>query len=385
MKGNSLKVIAVLIVSFVVSLRIYHFNIHPGMRKANKPHVVFERNHPGKAEKIKINQTFPKGLSFFLEVKTKFSPGNKSHHTLLEQREEKIRLMLTEDGDLCMNWGSDELYWRKNTIRFHPGSFKFDEWNEIGFVYIADNSRGILTTFENGKVLWEKYLPQKNPFIDSITLLPAELDNQLAGPFIGECRNALFLKRALSNREVNQYYFNKNMNAKTKGLSSKVLILFIICNLLFHLLLTFLKKIFTLVKKQVKGTMREGLYKLGFLLVLNVLCFVIFNLGNIAAQYLHSMPGFSAEGIYLFILNLLFFTVLFTFFLEKATGIKICRCISLSVTILLVFTFIWMVCTLPRFADISPFGFNVLFALLFTLIAGSFDILKLIDKGESQP
>jgi hypothetical protein len=94
------------------------------------------------------------------------------------------------------------------------------------------------------------------------------------------------------------------------------------------------------------------------------------------------MPGFKAEGIYLFILSLLFFTVLFTLFLEKASGIKICRCISLSVTILMVFAFIWIVCTLPRFDDISPFGFNVLFALLFTLIAGSFDVLKLIDKGE---
>ena len=128
--------------------------------------------------------------------------------------------------------------------------------------------------------------------------------------------------------------------------------------------------------------MREGLYKLGFLFGLNVLCFVIFNLGNIAAQYFHSMPGFSAEGIYLFILNLLFFAVLFTLFLGKATGIKICRCISLSVAILLVLAFIWIVCTLPRFDDISPFSFNVLFALLFTLIAGGFDILKLIDKGE---
>jgi hypothetical protein len=48
----------------------------------------------------------------------------------------------------------------------------------------------------------------------------------------------------------------------------------------------------------------------------------------------------------------------------------------------MVFTFTWIVCTLPRFDDISPFSFNVLFALLFTLIAGSFDILKLIDKGK---
>lgn len=383
-KGNLIKTAVILIVSFIVSLWIYHFNIYPGMRKANKPYVVFERNQPAEGEKIEINQTFPKGFSFFLEVKTKFNPGKKIHHTLLEQWEEKIRFMLTEYGNLCMNWGPDELSWWKNTVKFHPTSFKHNEWNEIGFVYTAANSRGILTTFVNGKVLWEKYLPEKDPFINFITLLPAKLDNQLAGPFIGESRNALFLKRALSNQEVNQYYFNKNMNAKTKGLSSKVLILFIICNLLFHLLFTFLKKIFTLVKKEAKGTMREGLYKLGFLFVLNVLCFVIFNLGNIAARYFHSMPGFTTEGIYLFILNLLFFTVLFTLFLEKATGIKISRCISLSVTILLVFTFIWIISTLPRFADISPFGFNVLFALLFTLIAGSFDILKLIDKGESE-
>jgi hypothetical protein len=381
-KGKSFKTAAILCLSFIVSLRIYHFNTYPVMRKANRQHVVFERNQPGEGEKIKINQTFPKGFSFFLEVKTKFSPGKKFHQTLLEQVGEKIRFMLAEHGDLCMNWGPDELSWRNNTIKFHPTSFKYDKWNEIGFVYTAASSRGILTTFVNGKVLWEKYFPGKDPFIDSITLLPVKLDNQLAGPFIGESRNALFLKRALSNQEVNQYYSNKNMNAKTKGLSAKVLILFIICNLLFHIFLTFLKKIFTLVKREVAGTIREDLYKLGFIFVLNVICFIIFNLGNIAAQYFHSMPGFSTEGIYLFILSLLFFTVLFTLFLEKATGIKISRCISLSVTILSVFTFIWIVCTLPRFDDISPFGFNVLFALLFTLIAGSFDVLKLIDKGE---
>ncbi|MGD2085700.1 MAG: hypothetical protein PVH61_05895 [Candidatus Aminicenantes bacterium] len=382
MKENSLKVIAVLIGSFVVSLWAYHFNIYPGMQKANKQHVVFERKQPGEGEKIKINQTFPTGFSFFLEVKTKFSPGKKLHHTLLEQEEEKIRFMLTQHGDLGMNWGSEDLYWRKNTSKFHPTSFKQDKWNEIGFVYITSNSRSILTTFVNGKVLWEKYLPEKDPFIDFITLLPAKLDNQLASPFIGESRNALFLKRALSNQEVNQYYLNKKMNEKTTGISVKVLILFIICNLLFHLLLAFLKKIYTLVKREGKGKMKEDLYKLGFLLVLNGLCFVIFNLGKVAAQYFHSLPRFSSEGIYLFILNLLFFTVLFTFFLEKATGIKICRCIPLSVTIVMVFTFIWIVCTLPRFDDISPFGFNVLFAFLFTLIAGSFDILKLIDKRE---
>jgi hypothetical protein len=382
MKENSFKVIAILIASFVVSLWIYHFNIYPGMPKANKQHIVFERNQPGEGEKIKINQTFPKGFSFFLEVKTKFSPGKKYHHTLVEQVEEKIRFMLTEQGDLCMNWGSDEVYWRKNTSKFHPTSFKHDEWNEIGFVYIAANSRGILTTFINGKVLWEKYLPGKDPFIGFITLFPVKLDNKFGGPFIGESQNALFLKRALSNQEVNKYYFNKNMKVKTKGLSLKVFILFIMCNLLFHLFLTFLKKIFTLVKREVTGTMRERLYKLGFLFVLNVLCFVIFNLGNIAARYLHSISRFSAEGIYLFILNLLFFTVLFTLFLEKVTRIKICQCILLSVTILIVFTFTWIVCTLPRFDDISPFSFNVIFALLFTLIAGSFDILKLIGKGE---
>ena len=381
-KGKLFKTAAILCVSFIVSLWIYHFNTYPVMRNVNRQHVIFEREQPGEGEKIKINQTFPRGFSFFLEVKTKFTPGKKFHQPLLEQEGEKIRFMLAEHGDLCMNWGSDELSWRNNTIKFHPTSFKYDKWNEIGFVYITDNSRGILTTFVNGKALWEKYFAAKGPFIDSIILLPVKLDNQSTGPFIGESRNALFLKRALSNQEVNQYYFNKNMNAKTKGLSLKVLILFILCNLLFYYLLIFLKKIFTPAKKEAKGTIRESLYKLGFLFVLNVLCFVIFNLGNIAARYFHSMPGFSTEGIYLFILNLLFFTVLFTLFLEKTSGIKICRCISLSVTILMVFALIWIVCTLPRFDDISPFGFNVLFALLFTLIAGSFDVLKLIDKGE---
>lgn len=378
-KENYLKIIVVLIVNLILSIWIYKFNTTYDMRTRNKRNIVFERNLSVREEKIKLEKTLQKRCSFFIDIKTGYKPGKNYHHTILDEAEAKIGFILTEHGDLRMYWGSDEIYWRKNVINFHPTSFKLNKWNQIGFVYINAYPKSILTTFINGNVLWVKKFPFKNSSIRLITLFPDKPDGKFGGTFRGEARNALFLNRALSNKEVKQSYLYK----KPQHLFFKVFMLFVISNLLCHFLIGLLKDAFVFVKKKGPGRVKKGFYKLGFLFSVNLLFFVIFNLGYSAAKYLHSIPRFRDEGIYLFILNVLFFTVLFTLFLEKTAGVKLSRCVFLSLSILLLLVFIWIVCTFPRFEDIYPFHFNVLFALLFTLIAGSFEILQLGNLAET--
>jgi hypothetical protein len=378
-KKDSLKILVILIASLIFSGWIYKFNTTYDMRTRNKRNVVFERNLPEREEKIRIEKIFQKGFSFFIDIKTEYKPGENYHHTILDGAEGKIRFILTEYGLLRMYWGSDDVYWEKNVINFHPTTFKLNEWNQVGFVYTNTDAGGILTTFINGEVLWEKEFNRNNPFIHFITLFPGKNENKLGETFIGKARNALFLNRVLSKKEVKESFLYK----KPKHLFFKVFLLFVIFNLLFYFLLAFLKKVFYFVKKGDARRVKKGFSKLGFLFSVNVLLFIFFNLGYSAAKYLHSIPQFSDEGIYLFILNILFFTVLFTLFLGKAAGAKLSRSIFLSLSILLLFAFTWIICTFPRFEDIYPFCFNVLLALLYTLIAGSFEILYLDTLTET--
>ncbi len=381
-----LKIAAIFIASLLFSFWMYRFNLPVDMKSAFNPHIVFAHDLPGKAEKIGINGTVEKGFSFFVWVKSSFHPGNDYHHTLCDANTagEKIRLLLTGDGDLRMYWGSDELYRRENTIPFPKTSFQKDQWNELGFVYSHRTSRSVLTTYINGKPAWKKYFfSQGEPFLGFITLFPGERDDKLGGPFVGEAKSAIFLNRALSYREV-KMCFSIDKDQKIKDLRVKITLFFLVAGVLFYLLVGFIGAVGYSLKYGDPGKVKKGIFQLGFLFFLDTVLFVIFNLGASASRYFNSLFQFSTEGIYLFVLNLLFFAVLLAFFLEKAAGASLGRCILISAAILMGLAFAWLASNFPRFEDISPFYFNVFFALLFTLLAGSFELLKLVEQEEKR-
>ena len=347
------------------------------MRNIRKENIVFYKNKLSSEQKVKVDEKFQHGMSFFINIKTGYRPQENYYHTVFEEPEGKIRFMLHEHSDLRMYWGSNNLLWKKSVDSVHENYFKWGEWNQIGFVYM----QGILTTYINGKVLWVKRLDNKNPSINDILLFPDEINKGFGKKFIGNGGRTLLMKRALSNKDIAKLY--KNMNVNNLSLLLIIIILFILLNLLSYSFLSYLKKVFSSIKKDGMLRVKHSIYRISLLFSLNLLFFVIFNLGYSAAKYIHSMDKFSKTSIYFFILNSLFLTFVFSVFLEKIIKIKFSKCILLSFNILLLLTITSIFSTLPRFIDIFPFTFNLLFSLLYTLIIGSYEILYLSHLAEA--
>lgn len=365
-KGTLWKPIILLLISFVLSMGLYRFETAYDLKAVGSKNIKFKRETPKNRESIPINKGFKKGITFIMDVKTgetqadkKTKQGITYYNTLLD--EENIRFIIADNGEMLLYWGLNDIFRESNSIVFNRGQFVQNKWNRVGFVFTRDENRAVLTTFMNGDVAWEREVPAKNPLLKIITLLPGEHPPKLGGPLKGEARNIFFFDRALKKKEIKNAYLFPNVNPLL--LKLKIFLAFAI----FLILGTFL---WNIVKN---SSLRD---RFGFIFGVNVLFFILFNLGKSASVYLSRIPSHKAIAIYFFIMNTVFVLALFSYIIIRLTGMKSIRGINLSGVLGALLCLTCILSSFIRFEYIYPFFFNIIFALMLTLVLTAPDIVK---------
>jgi hypothetical protein len=368
-------IVVVFLASALLCLGLYVFNSAGDVRGAYKDNFVSHiRSAPGEERVIKLKDGFPRNVTFLIDILLDRQRKKMYHHTILEAKGSKMLLILRGDGDMQMSWKTSKVHALKNAEKSFNPTFRLKKWNQIGFVY----QNGILSTYMNGNPLWFKKVGRRFPFasVREFTLFPRLTikKQKHGGKFVGKARNIILLNHALLPDEVKRLY---DYRWETPySITLKIFLLFLLFNPIFYITAAFFMKISRGVRQGHLGAMKQGFYKLVLLFFFNVLFFVLFNLGGRASAYFHSTFQFSDEGNYWLILNILFFLVLFTFAVERITHVPLKRCVSLSCFIFLLFTTIWLLCMLPRYGDIYPIIYNILFSFIYTTLLGGVEILQ---------
>jgi hypothetical protein len=372
-------IVFVLLLSASLSIGLYFYNSAQDVRLVYKDNFIFHiRSAPGEEKVIKLREGLPREVSFSIDIQLNGQIEKIYPHTILDMQDGEIRLILKGNGDLQMYWSTSKIHALENSDQSFTPYFRTKKWNQIGFVY----RDGILTTYMNGNPLWIKKVGRRFPLssVRGLTLFPrlAIKDQKQGSNFIGKAKNIILLNCALPLEQVRKLYDYRNETPYS--IPIKILLLFLLFNPVFYILTAFFMKISRGVRQCGFGSMKRGPYKLGLLFFSNGVFFVLFNLGSRASNYLHSTSQSDAEGNYWLILNILFLLVLFTFVLGKITDISLKRCAFLSGFILLLLATIWLLCILPRYNDIYPFIYNILFSFIYSTVPGSIDILRFRDE-----
>jgi hypothetical protein len=368
-------IIFVFLINAVLCLVLYAFNSAGDVRVTYKDNFVSHiRSSAGEERLIKLRDGFPRKVTFLIDIRLDQRREKMYHHTILEVKSSKMLLILRGDGDMQMYWRTSKMHALKNAEESFNSTFRLKKWNQIGFAY----QNGILSTYVNGKPLWFKKVDNRFPFstVREFTLFPrSTIKNQKhGGKFVGKARNIILLNHALLPYEVKRLY---DYRCETPySIPVKIFLLFLLLNPVFYIIATFFMKISCGFRQRDVGAIKQRFYKLVFLLFFNALFFMLFNLGGRASIYFHSTIQFSDEGNYWLILNILFFLVLFTFAAERITHVPLKRCVFLSCFIFLLFTTIWLLCMLPRYNDIYPIIYNILFSFIYTTLLGCIEILQ---------
>jgi hypothetical protein len=378
-------IIFVFLLSVSLSIGLYFFNSAQDVWAAYKDNLISHiRSASGEEKVIEFRDGFPREVSFSIDIRLERQIEKMYHHTILNMQDGEMRLILRGDGDLQMYWSTSKIHALKNSDRSFNPAFMLKKWNQIGFVF----RDGILTTYMNGNPLWIKKVGRRFPFsaVRELTLLPRLTikDQKHGSNFVGKAGNIILLNHALSPEQFRRLYDYRHETPYS--IPVKIFLVFLLFNPVFYILAAFFMKMSRRVRQCGFGSMKQGPYKLVLLFFLNGVLFVLFNLGSRASDYFHSTSQSGAEGNYWLILNILFLLVLFTFVLGKIANVSLKRCAFLSGFIFLLFAVIWLLCILPRYHDIYPFIYNILFSFIYTIVLGSIEILQFregdfLDKG----
>jgi hypothetical protein len=159
-----------------------------------------------------------------------------------------------------------------------------------------------------------------------------------------------------------------------------ILCFFLSTDLFLYFMAHSSRNIYLNTMKNTTAKTRLRVKALLFTLFANLLFFTVFNFGHTAASHinkLHLTAEFPNIGIYFFILGLLSFSFVFCLVLEKIVKVEFFNAAFYVAFVLSFLSLSFLISINPRFDNIAPFWFNVVFSLLYTMIIGAPDIICL--------